>query len=85
MYQARDYETVNMILQNPTLWNEGMIKKTLQLFKKSNSYADQDFNTSNVQELIKDYLLTLSKVMKKEDSKNEETIRDVNPLFVSGI
>ena len=90
MYQARDYETVNMILRNPTLWNEGMIKKTLQLVRKGNSYADSDFNPHDVQELIKDYLLTLSRAMTREDSigkdrKNEETLHDVNPLFVSGI
>jgi hypothetical protein len=62
MYQTS--ETVNMILRNPTLWNEGMIEETLRRFKKSDSYADRDFNLLNVQELIKDYLLTLSDTMK---------------------
>jgi hypothetical protein len=68
MYQARDYETVNMILRNPTLWNEDVISETLRRFKKSDSYADSHINPHNVQELIKDYLLTLSDTMKREQS-----------------
>jgi len=71
MYQTS--ETVNMILRNPTLWNEGMIEETLRRFKKSDSYADRDFNLLNVQELIKDYLLTLSDTMKREESVRKET------------
>ncbi|HYA12775.1 MAG TPA: hypothetical protein VEF33_00385 [Syntrophales bacterium] len=90
MYQARNYETVNMILRNPTLWNEGMIEETLQRFKKSNSYADHNFNTLNVQALIKNYLYTLSDVMKKEESvrkerKKEDVSRDFGNVLVSGI
>ncbi|HET6461621.1 MAG TPA: hypothetical protein VFG29_12655 [Syntrophales bacterium] len=90
MYQARHYETVNMILRNPTLWNGGMIKETLQRFKKSNLYAERDFNTLNVQELIKNYLLTLSNAMKKEDSirkdrKDEDSSLDFSNVLVSGV
>lgn len=90
MNQASNYETVNMILQNPTLWNKGMIKETLQRFKKSNSYADRDFNTLDVQEIIKNYLLTLSETMKREESvkkerKNEDSPRDFSNVLVSGV
>jgi hypothetical protein len=86
MYEAKNYETVNMLLQNPTLWNKGMIKETLQRFKKSHSYEDRDFNMRNVQELIKDYLLTLSDAMKKEEArKKEDNVIYFNPFVVSGI
>ncbi|HVO67031.1 MAG TPA: hypothetical protein VMT12_11155 [Syntrophales bacterium] len=90
MYQSKNYETVNMILRNPTLWNEGMIKKTLQLFKKSNSYVDFDFNPHDVQELIKDYLLTLSDAIKRDKSvrketKNKDNSHDFSNVLVSGI
>jgi hypothetical protein len=90
MYKARNYETVNMLLQNPTLWNKGMIKKTLQQFKKSNSNVGRVFNTLDVQEIIKNYLLTLSDAMKKEESarkerKNEDSLPDFSHVLVSGI
>jgi hypothetical protein len=90
MYQTKDYETVNMILQNPTLWSEGMIKETLRRFKKSNSYADRDLNPLNVQELIRNYLHTLSDTMKREGSvrkerKNEDNLPDFSHVLVSGI
>jgi methylmalonyl-CoA mutase C-terminal domain/subunit len=77
MYHARDHEAVNTILRNPTLWNEGMIKETLLRFKKWNSCTDSDFNPHDVQELIKDYLLTLSDEMNREESliKEGRTVR----------
>jgi len=90
MNKAIDYKTVNMILRNPTLWNEGMITETLQRYKKSNSNVGRVFNTLDVQEIIKNYLLTLSDVMKKEESarkerKNEDSLPDFSRLLVSGI
>ncbi|HYA13412.1 MAG TPA: hypothetical protein VEF33_03635 [Syntrophales bacterium] len=90
MYQTRNYETVNMILRNPSLWNESMIKETLQRFKKSNSYTEQDFNPLNVQALIKNYLHTLSDTMKKEESvrkeiKNKDVSHDFSNVLVSGV
>ena len=88
MNQVIDYETVNTFLRNPTLWNEGIITETLRRFKKGNSCADSDFDPHSVQELIKNYLLTLSKAMKKEastreDRKNEDSSRDLNNFSVS--
>jgi len=78
MYQSRDRETVNMILQNPNLWNESMITETLRRFKKDNSYADCDFNPHDVQKLIENYLFTLWDAMKKtkpvkKERKNEDS------------
>ncbi|HVO67032.1 MAG TPA: cobalamin-dependent protein [Syntrophales bacterium] len=73
MDQVRDRETANMILQNPTLWNKGTIEETLQRFKESDSQnADCDFDLPDVQELIRDHLLTLSNAMKKEESIRKE-------------
>ncbi|MGO9138608.1 MAG: hypothetical protein ACLP9S_06615 [Syntrophales bacterium] len=80
MHQTRDHETVNNILQNPTLWNEGMIEETLRRCKKSDSFADRDFNPIHVQELIKNYLHTLPDVMKKEalDKKIRTDVRSLS-------
>jgi|GEM_PF-291719 len=61
MYEAKNYETVNMILQNPMLWNEGMIEETIRQFKESNLYAGRNFNP-----------LTLSDAMKREESERKE-------------
>jgi len=90
MYRQENSETVNTMLPNPDLWNEGMMRETLQRFKKSNSYSDRDFSTLDVKEIIKNYLLTLSEGMERkepvgEESKNEVTVPDVNSFFVSGI
>jgi methylmalonyl-CoA mutase C-terminal domain/subunit len=72
MYQARDREAVNTILHNPTLWSESVLQETLQLFRKSNLIADSLFNTLDVQELIKDYLLTLSDSIQKEEQTRKK-------------
>lgn len=79
MYQPRDYETVNMILKNPTFWNKSMMKKTLHTFEKGNSKGRRAYNTSDVQELIRNYLHTLLDVMKNaQDVKKIKT--DVRSL-----
>ena len=80
MYQSGNYETVNMILQNPALWDKGMIKKTLRRYKKSNSYTERNFNPLDVQELIKNYLHALSDVMKQEraDKKMRLDVRSLS-------
>ena len=95
MYQAKIRETVNMISRNPNLWNEDMIKETLQRFQEGNSYAytDRDFNPVYVQGLIKSYLHTLSDTIKREESvrplkrrlSEEDGSRDFNNVLVSGI
>lgn len=90
MYQMRNYETVNVILRDPSLWGENMMRETLQRFQKSNSHTDHDFNPSVVQELIKSYLQTLSAAMKKEnmarkERNSEERLHDLSHVSVSGI
>ena len=80
----------NMILRNPTLWDRVMTEETLRRFKKGNPYADYDFNPHTVQELIKDYLVTLSDAMKREElmirrRKNKNDSHDSSNVLVSGI
>ena len=68
MYQQLNIEAVNMILQNPALWNNVMIKETLRRFKKSNSDAERALDTRHAQEIIKNYLHALADVVKKEQA-----------------
>ena len=90
MYRQTNYETVNMMLRNPNLRNEGVMNETLQRFKKSNPYSDRDFSMLDVEEIIKNYLLTLSDDIKRKETvskgkKNKHNLPDVNSPFVSGI
>jgi hypothetical protein len=79
MYQARDYETVKIILRNPNLWSESMIDETLRRFKDVDTHEDRAFYRRNVQELVKNFLHTLLDVMEKE-GRQKKIRNDVRSL-----
>jgi hypothetical protein len=71
MQQTRELETVDNILQNPTLWSGIMIDETLHRFKARNPDASSVFNSRNIQEVVENYLHTLSNAMRKEALKKK--------------
>jgi hypothetical protein len=79
MYQARDYETVKIILRNPNLWSESMIDETLRRFKDVDTHEDRAFYRRNAQELVKNFLHTLLDVMEKE-GRQKKIRNDVRSL-----
>ncbi|MGZ3635116.1 MAG: hypothetical protein ACXWMO_04810 [Syntrophales bacterium] len=66
MRQTRELETVDNILQNPTLGSGSMIDETPHRFEARNPDASGLFNSRNIQEIVKNYLDTLSDAMRKE-------------------
>jgi len=80
MHQTRELDTVDNILQNPTFWIGSMIDETLQRFKTRNPDASGLFNSRNIQEVVKNYLHTLSDAMRKEalEKKMKTDIRSLS-------
>lgn len=50
------------LLHNPNLWNEAMVKKTLERSR------GVPFNIQDTQNIIKDYLTVLSETIRKGES-----------------
>ncbi len=49
-------------LHNPSLWSEGMIKRTLE------RSGGTTFNITDVQTIVKDYLTVLSETIRRGDN-----------------
>ena len=77
--QAREIDAVNNILQNPAFWSDSVIDETLHRFNTGNPDAFSLFNSSDVREVAKNYLFTVSKQIRKETT-GRKTRYDVRSL-----
>ena len=64
--QAAGQGISQSVLLNPALWNPNVIEETLQRFRVRHPETDELFDHHNTEQLIKDYLHTLSDVIEKE-------------------